>query len=111
MSRLGLARPVSTKLRCRVETAASSASSIWLRRRWSRQRRSRGPTPSGAGRERVAAEDTPKTVRAGGDRRDDLAGNGLGVRLGRGDGERVGPVVERLVRVLGAGLVALDPVP
>src|SRR3954462_8316282 len=67
MSRLGLQRPVSTKLRWRVEASASSASSIWLRRRWSRQRRRRGPTPrGGAGGERGAAV-TPGTVRPGRD--------------------------------------------
>src|SRR3954454_18114662 len=81
MSRLGLERPVSTKLRWRVETSASSASSIWLKRRWSRQRRRSGPTPKGgAGGERVAAV-TPGTVRPGRDTRDDVSGNGGRARL------------------------------
>jgi hypothetical protein len=44
MSRLGNARPVSTKLRWRVEIRASQARSSWLsRRRW-RHSRSRAPT-------------------------------------------------------------------
>ena len=46
--RLGFDRPVSTKLRCRADTAASLERSSWLsRRRW-RQSRSRSPTPDGA---------------------------------------------------------------
>ncbi|CAG9221865.1 Exodeoxyribonuclease V beta chain [Burkholderia vietnamiensis] len=45
MSRLGCARPDSTKLRCRADTSASSASAIWLRRRRCRQVRSNGPMP------------------------------------------------------------------
>ena len=43
-SRLGWLRPVSTKLRCRVETSASIDSSSWLRRRRSRHCRSSSPT-------------------------------------------------------------------
>lgn len=39
ISRLGLARPVSTKLRWRAEISASKASSSWLRRRRCRQSR------------------------------------------------------------------------
>jgi len=42
-ARLGLDRPVSTKLRCRAETSASSARSSWLRRRRWRQSRSNSP--------------------------------------------------------------------
>ncbi|CAM2161289.1 hypothetical protein BC2230_100033 [Burkholderia cepacia] len=45
ISRLGCARPDSTKLRWRAETSASSASAIWLRRRRCRHVRSSGPMP------------------------------------------------------------------
>src|SRR5436190_1011298 len=44
ISRLGRARPVSTKLKCRAEIAASLASSSWLMRRRRRQSRSIWPT-------------------------------------------------------------------
>src|SRR5690606_27147929 len=44
ISRLGLDRPVSTKLRCRAETSASRASSSWLIRRRCLQSRSNVPT-------------------------------------------------------------------
>src|SRR5438477_10371993 len=44
MSRLGCARPVSMKLRCRAETSASIARASWLRRRRSRHWRRRWPT-------------------------------------------------------------------
>src|SRR3546814_6603036 len=48
-SRLGLARPVSTKLRCRADTAASLDRSSWLSRRRCRQPRRRSPTPPAVG--------------------------------------------------------------
>ena len=44
-SRLGRDRPVSTKLRCRGDTSASTARSSWLRRRRWRQSFSSPPTP------------------------------------------------------------------
>jgi hypothetical protein len=44
MSLVGRDRPVSTKLRCRVETSASMARFSWLRRRRSRHSRSSSPT-------------------------------------------------------------------
>jgi len=44
ISRLGSARPDSTKLRWRVEISASVASSNWLMRRRMRQSRSISPT-------------------------------------------------------------------
>ena len=47
MSRLGLVRPVSMKLTCRVEMSASSASSIWLRWRCWRQLRRWSPNEAG----------------------------------------------------------------
>src|SRR6516165_11076161 len=43
MSLLGLARPVSTKLRCREETFAAMARSSWLSLRRCRHSRSRSP--------------------------------------------------------------------
>src|ERR1700754_2393108 len=43
MSRLGVARPLSTKLRWRCEMPASKARSSWLRRRRCRQLRSWAP--------------------------------------------------------------------
>jgi hypothetical protein len=46
MSALGRERPVSTKLKCRADTPASSARSSWLSRRRLRQSRSSGPTPA-----------------------------------------------------------------
>ena len=44
MARLGFARPVSRKLKCRNETAASAASATWLSRRAARQCFSNVPT-------------------------------------------------------------------
>jgi hypothetical protein len=44
MSRLGCDLPVSTQLRCRGDTLASSASSSWLKRRVVRHSRTRVPT-------------------------------------------------------------------
>ena len=44
MARLGTERPVSKKLTCRAEMSAAPANSSWLRRRRSRQIRSRPPT-------------------------------------------------------------------
>jgi hypothetical protein len=43
MVRLGMDRPVSKKLRCRVDTPVREASSSWLSRRRVRQPRIRSP--------------------------------------------------------------------
>ena len=61
ISALGRERPVSTKLRCRVETPASSARSSWLRRRRSRQSRSRSPTGA-EGMRRSVATASPRAL-------------------------------------------------
>lgn len=50
ISRLGLARPVSTKHRCRAEISASVATASWLKCRAFRQYWSRDPTDDGTGR-------------------------------------------------------------
>ena len=55
ISRLGIARPVSTKLRCRVDRSASTARSSWLRRRRWRQPRSWVPTVREADARRACA--------------------------------------------------------
>src|SRR4051812_10954121 len=55
MSRPGFERPVSTKLRWRVEMPASSATSSWVRRRRSRHSRSCRPTPGAASTGRTLA--------------------------------------------------------
>ena len=73
MSALGFERPVSTKLRWRAETPASSARSSWLRRRRWRQARSIGPIPLVD----MRADSTVVTVVRRGVRRAYLAGNRL----------------------------------
>jgi hypothetical protein len=72
ISGLGLERPVSTKLRCRAEIPASSASSSWLRRWRLRHSRSSGPTP---GWELIVAISVAATLAAGRSQFDYLGGN------------------------------------
>ncbi len=74
MSRLGLARPVSTQLRWRVDTSAACARSSWLKRRRWRQWRSR--SPKGAGVDRAGAWCMACMVGSAARRGHDLSGHG-----------------------------------